>query len=106
MDVSILTVFPEIYTNFLQTSLVKRAQEKDIMSFDVCAFSSFCKDKERIDSPTVGHGSGMAIRPDVIERAIDVQEKKYGKAYRIFLTPQGEKLDQRLAKKIAMSFTR
>jgi tRNA (guanine37-N1)-methyltransferase len=101
MDVSIVTVFPEIYHNFLQTSLIKRAQEQKLLSFDVRAFSSFCEPKERIDSPTVGHGAGMAIRPEVMERAVTVQEKKYGKAYRIFLTPQGKKLDQTLAKQLS-----
>ncbi len=101
MEVSILTVFPEIYHNFLQTSLIKRAQEQETISFDVRAFSSFCEPKERIDGPTVGHGSGMAIRPEVIERSVTAQEEKHGKAYRIFLTPQGKKLDQRLAQKVA-----
>lgn len=101
MEVSILTVFPEIYQNFLQTSLIKRAQEQETLSFDVRAFSSFCEPKERIDGPTVGHGSGMAIRPEVIERAVFAQEEKHGKAYRIFLTPQGKKLNQRVAKQVA-----
>jgi tRNA (guanine37-N1)-methyltransferase len=104
MDVSVITVFPEIYQNFLQASLIKRAQEKGILSFEVRAFSSFCEPKERIDAPTVGHGSGMAIRPEVMERAVTAQEKKLGKAYRIFLTPQGKKLDQRLAKELASTF--
>lgn len=101
MEVSILTVFPEIYTNFLDTSLVKRAQDQGILSFDVRAFSSFCEPKERIDGPTAGHGSGMAIRPEVLERAVTAQEQKHGKAYRIFLTPQGKKLDQTVAKQLA-----
>src|SRR3989338_6315755 len=105
MDVSIVTVFPDVYQNFLQTSLIKRAQEKGTISFDVCAFSSFCVPKERIDGPAVGHGSGMVIKPEIVERAVEVQEKKYGKAYRIFMTPQGKKLDQRLVKEIAAIFS-
>lgn len=101
MKVSVLTVFPDVYQQFLKTSLIKRAQEEDKVSFDVCAFSSFCEPKERIDAPAAGHGSGMVIRPEVIERAVIAQETKHGAAFRIFLTPQGKKLDQRLAKKIA-----
>jgi len=101
MKISVLSVFPDLYQQFLQTSLIKRAQEKDKISFEVCAFSSFCESKERIDGPAAGHGAGMVIRPEVLERAVNRQEAKYGKAYRIFLTPQGKKLDQRLAKKIA-----
>lgn len=104
MDVSVVTVFPDLYQQFFQTSLIKRAQEKGIFSFDVRAFSSFCEPKERIDGPTVGHGFGMAIRPEVMERAVEAQEKKYGKAYRIFFTPQGRKLDQALVREIAPVF--
>lgn len=101
MNISLLTVFPESYSNFLKTSLIKRAQEDKRVLFDIAGFFSFCEPKERIDAPTVGHGSGMAIRPEVIERAVSAQEAKFGKAYRIFVTPQGKKLDQREVKELA-----
>ena len=97
--ISILTVFPDLYETFLKTSLLKRAQET--MSFSVAGFFSFCDPKERIDGSTAGHGVGMAIRPEVLERAIETHEKKHGKAFKIFVTPQGEKLNARNVKKIA-----
>ena len=101
MKVSVATVFPDLYENFLKTSLIKRAQEDKIVEFDVTGFSSFCDPKERLDGPTVGHGTGMAIRPEVVERVVDTQEKKHGKALKIFLTPQGKKLDQPLVQELA-----
>jgi len=104
MKVSVLSVFPNLYQDFLKTSLVKRAQEDGYVSFDVAGFSDFCKPKERLDSPTVGHGAGMAIRPEVVQRAVQGLEKKNGTAYRIFLTPQGKKLDQERVKKLAEIF--
>lgn len=104
MKVSIATVFPDLYREFLNTSLIKRSYEKEIASYDVVSFSSFCQPKERLDGPTVGHGSGMAIRPEVIQRLVEAQEQKHGKAYKIFLTPQGKKLDQKLASKLAGTF--
>lgn len=97
--ISILTVFPDLYETFLKTSLLKRAQEQ--MSFSVAGFSSFCDPKERIDGPTAGHGAGMALRPEVLERAITVTEERFGKAFRIFVTPQGHKLDAHKTKEIA-----
>ncbi|MBN1549074.1 tRNA (guanosine(37)-N1)-methyltransferase TrmD [Candidatus Babeliales bacterium] len=104
MNISILTVFPEIFGPFLATSLVKKAQEKKLVSFDVTSYFSFVKPKERIDAPTCGHGSGMLIKPRVVEDAIASQDKKHGKSFRIFFSPQGKKLDQPLleatAKKI------
>jgi tRNA (guanine37-N1)-methyltransferase len=94
MHISILTVFPELYHSFLQTSLVGRAQHNNLISCDVRAFSDFCKPKERIDAPTFGHGAGMLIRPEVIERAVDAQDDAHGKAFKIFFSPQGKVLTQ------------
>lgn len=104
MKVSVLTVFPDLYTDFLKTSLIKRAQQEGTIEFDVAGFSDFCQPKERLDAPTAGHGSGMAIRPEVVQRAVDGLEKKHGTAFRIFLTPQGKKLDQNKAQELAKIF--
>ncbi len=104
MNISIATVFPDLYRDFLNTSLIKRLQEKEIASYDVVSFSSFCNPKERIDAPAVGHGAGMVIRPEVVERLVDAQDKKWGKSYKIFLTPQGKKLDQTLSEQLAKIF--
>lgn len=101
MNISIVTVFPDLYTPFLQTSLVHRAQESGKIDCEVNGFFSYVAPKERIDAPTYGHGAGMLIRPEVVERAVVSQEKKYGKALKIFFSPQGKKLNQPLLKQIA-----
>ncbi|MCX5922280.1 MAG: tRNA (guanosine(37)-N1)-methyltransferase TrmD [Candidatus Dependentiae bacterium] len=101
MNISILTVFPELYNSFLQTSLVGRAQEKKLVSLEATSFFSYVQPKERIDAPTFGHGSGMVIRPDVIEKAIADKEQQFGPAFKIFFSPQGKKLDQPMLRKLA-----
>ena len=101
MNVSLLTVFPELYEAFLKTSLMQRAQEHAIVHYDVASFFSYVQPKERIDAPTFGHKAGMLIKPDVIEKAINDKEAKYGPAFKIFFSPQGQKLDQRLLQHIA-----
>ncbi len=100
MKISVATVFPRLYDEFLSTSLIKRAQEKGAVSFQVVAFTEVCAPKERLDGPTAGHGAGMAIRPEVIERIVEQQEARHGKAFKIFVTPQGKKLTQPLAKQL------
>lgn len=95
MKFSILTVFPELYDPFLRTSLMRRAQEKKLVQFDVASFFSYVKPKERIDAPTFGPGAGMLIKPEVVQKAIEDKEKQHGKAFKIFFSPQGKKLDQR-----------
>lgn len=94
MKISILSVFPDLYRPFLDTSLIKRAQEKKVVSFDLADFFSFVAPKERIDAPTFGHGAGMLIKPEVVEKAIQAKEAAHGKAYKIFFSPHGKKIDQ------------
>lgn len=101
MNISILTVFSDLYAPFLSTSLIHRAQQSGKVTFDVDEFFSFVAPKERIDAPTFGHGAGMLIRPEVVERAITSKEQLYGPAYKIFFSPQGKKLDQTLLAHIA-----
>lgn len=101
MKVSILTVFPDLYNCFLQTSLVRRAQEADLVKIETHGFMSFVPPKQRIDSPTFGPSAGMLIRPDVVEQAIETAEKQNGKALKIFFSPHGKKLDQPLLQSLA-----
>ena len=101
MNISILSVFKELYGPFLQTSLLKRAQENDIVSIEAASFSDFVSPKKRIDAPTFGPGAGMLIKPMVVEKAIQSFEGRKGDAFKIFFSPQGKKLDQSLLKTIA-----
>jgi tRNA (guanine37-N1)-methyltransferase len=103
-DISILSVFPELYTSFLNTSLIARAQENKIVQCNLDSFFSFVKPKERIDAPIFGHGAGMLIKPEVVERAIAGKEQKFGKAYKIFFSPQGKKIDQPTLHRLAQIF--
>jgi len=103
MNISLLSVFPELYDTFLKTSLMQRASEKKLVHYDVDSFFSYVLPKERIDAPTFGHGAGMLIKPEVIEKAIENKENCYGKAYKIFFSPQGKKLNQPLLKQIVQN---
>lgn len=93
MTISIVTLFCDLYAPFLKASLLGRAQAQGLISFDVVSLFNYAAQKERIDAPTFGHGAGMLLRPDVIERAISDREKIHGPGYKVFFSPQGEKLD-------------
>ena len=101
MNISILSVFPDLYDRFLQTSLVRRAAQAGTVSYDIDAYSAFSKPGSRIDAPTFGHGAGMLIKPTVVQAAVEAKEQKYGKAFKVFFSPHGKKLNQDLLKKIA-----
>ena len=65
---------------------------------------SVCAPKERVDAPTFGHGPGMLIRPEVIERVVEAQdgngESTRRDAFKIFFSPHGKKLTQPLLKEM------
>jgi tRNA (guanine37-N1)-methyltransferase len=100
MNISILTVFPSLYEPFLSTSLVGKACQRGNVRYHVRGLSDFVVPKERIDAPTYGHGSGMLIKPLVIQKAVECQEQALGPAYKLFFSPHGTKLTQSLLKEI------
>lgn len=100
MHISVITPFEQIYGSFLQTSIVSHAQQKGFVSIDVTSLKSYVSPKERIDAPIFGHGAGMLLRPTVIQKAVESNEAKYGKAFKVFFSPQGKKITQSILKKI------
>jgi tRNA (guanine37-N1)-methyltransferase len=100
MKISVLTLFPELYTPFLTTSLIRRAQDSGLIECDVASMLDIAAPKERIDGTTFGHGPGMLIRPEIVQKGIDQLESKHGKAFKIFFSPHGKKLDQPALQKL------
>jgi tRNA (guanine37-N1)-methyltransferase len=94
MNISVLTLFPELYKPFFEVSLIKRAQEKGTISCHVNNLLSYVQPKVRVDDTTFGHNAGMLLKPEIIEQAVDASERDFGKAYKIILSPQGKTLTQ------------
>lgn len=101
MNISILTLFPDLYQPFVNASLIGRARERGLIQINLKDFFSFCAPKERLDSPTYGPGTGMVLKPLIVEQAINSQEKEHGPAYKIFFSPHGKKLNQRHLERLA-----
>jgi len=101
MKIAILTVVSELYDTFLKSSLIGRAQAHNIFECRAVSFREYAQPKERIDAPPFGPGAGMLLKPMVVERAIADQERQHGKAYKVFFSPHGERLTQRVAQRVA-----
>jgi len=99
MNISILSLFPRLYDQFLQTSLIKRAQDHGV-SITLTDLFALCAAKERVDGPTFAPGHGMVIRPEVVERAITQRREEIGPSYNIFFSPHGTTLTQPLLHQI------
>ena len=107
MQIDILTLFPEMFKGPLSESIVNRAIEKGLISVELINFRDFCHDKNKqVDDYPYGGSYGMIIKPEPIFEAIDYIKNKRknlikGKEFPIiYLTPQGEKYNQNIAKEL------
>lgn len=104
MKYSIITIFPELFDSFLQTSLIKRALSKNFFSIDIYNLRDFSNDKHRkVDDIPYGGGAGMVMTCQPLFDAIETLQKKYPelKTRTIYLSPGGKTLTQKRAEKIA-----
>ena len=99
MKFDVLTLFPEMFEP-LRESIIKRAEEKNLISINITNIRDFSEDKHgHVDDTPYGGGAGMLMRPDVALRAVNSVKKKKSKV--IYLTPRGKTLNQEKVKQLA-----
>lgn len=91
LKIAVVTLFPELFETFAQTSFVGRAQESGILSLSMTPLRAHGLGKHQsVDDTPYGGGSGMVIRVDCLMNAIEAAEVSLGgRAHRVLLTPQG-----------------
>lgn len=100
-NVTILTIFPEMFPGFLNYSLAGKALERKIWDLEVVNICSFAKDKHStVDDVPYGGGAGMIMRPDVTGDAIDSVLSAHRGTKFIYMTPSGTKFNQSVAKEL------
>ncbi len=101
MIFKIITLFPEFFTSPLESGLLGKAINSGIIKIEIIDLKEFTGDKfNRCDDSPYGGGTGMVLKPEPLFNAI----KSIGKNSQNFITamtPAGEKLDQRLVKKLS-----
>ncbi|PSQ68542.1 MAG: tRNA (guanosine(37)-N1)-methyltransferase TrmD [Bacteroidetes bacterium QH_7_64_110] len=103
LRIDILTALPELVEAPLRHSILKRAQEADVVTLEVHDLRAFATDKHcQIDDYPFGGGAGMVLKPEPLFRAVEAIEDQEGEADDvIFLTPDGERLDQPMANRLS-----
>ena len=93
MNFDVLTLFPEMFDS-LKSSIIGRAQEKNLININLINIRDFSKDKhKKVDDTPYGGGAGMIMKPDVVYDAYDSIQDKNAKV--IYMSPQGQKLTQK-----------
>lgn len=96
MRIDILTLFPNMFSNFLQESIIKRALEKNIVDINVIDFRKYTPlNNGQVDDTPYGGGAGMVLRCEPIFNAID--DIKKNDSYVILLTPDGNTYNEKVA---------
>ena len=96
MKIDILTIFPEMFEGFINTSIIKRAIKKEIVEIQIHDIRKYSTDKhKKVDDYSYGGGRGMVLMPQPIFDAVDDIKTKDSKV--LLMTPQGRKYKQSLA---------
>ena len=62
MKIDILSLFPEMFEGFLNTSIIKRAIDKEVVDIKIYNFREFTQDKHKhVDDYPYGGGQGMVL---------------------------------------------
>jgi tRNA (guanine37-N1)-methyltransferase len=109
MRVAIVTLFPELFAPFLETSFVKKAIGTGALVAHVEPLRKHGLGKHQsVDDTPYGGGAGMVLRVDCIAAAIEAAEAESGRSHRVLLTPQGAPFRQAdgraLAKRESVTF--
>lgn len=100
MKFSIITLFPEVFEPILNSSILKRAQKKGLLEFELVNLRDFGEGRHKVvDDRPYGGSPGMILKADILSKALS-SVKKYDK---VILTsasgkPYKQKLVQRFSK--------
>jgi tRNA (guanine37-N1)-methyltransferase len=95
MRVHVVTLFPELFAPFVETSVVKKAIQAGALDVRIEQLRNHGLGKHRsVDDTPYGGGAGMVLRVDCLLRAIESAEAETGRSHRVLLTPQGRRFHQ------------
>ena len=103
MKIDIISVLPELLESPFAHSIMKRAQEKGLLEVRVHPLRKWAVNEYgQVDDYQFGGGAGMVMMPQPLASAIDELSKDSPYDEIIYLTPDGERLDQRIANQISL----
>lgn len=102
MDVTILSLFPEMFQGPLTTSLIGKAREKGLLNIEIVNFRDYATNKfHHVDDTPYGGGVGMLLQPQPIVDALHDKLPLDGSVPIILVSPQGKVFSQADANRLA-----
>ncbi|MFD4927993.1 tRNA (guanosine(37)-N1)-methyltransferase TrmD [Peribacillus butanolivorans] len=103
MKIDVLSLFPEMFEGVFGSSILKKAAEKQAVSYNVTNFRDYADNKHStVDDYPYGGGAGMVLKAQPIFDAVEALKGHAEKTPRVvLLCPQGERYTQRKAEEFA-----
>ena len=101
MKIDYLTLFPEMFDGVLNHSILKRAQDKNIIEINTVNFRDYAENKHnQVDDYPYGGGQGMVLKPEPVFNAMQ-DLKRTDKTSVILMCPQGRPFSQAIAEELS-----
>jgi tRNA (guanine37-N1)-methyltransferase len=102
MRIQIITLFPEMFTGVLGSSMLWKAADRDIVQYEFINLREYgLGPRRQVDDTPYGGGDGMLLKPEPLVAAIE-QAKQNDPTAKVFLpTPRGNVYKQSDAKRLA-----
>ena len=103
MKIDIISVIPDLMASFFSHSILKRAREKKLLEINLYNLRDYTNYKHgQVDDYQFGGGAGLVMMAEPIVNAIESLQKDTMYDEVIFLTPDGEMLDQKIANTLSL----
>lgn len=103
MRIDIITVLPDLLTSPFSHSILKRAQERGLLTVNVYNLRDYTSYKHgQVDDYQFGGGAGMVMMPEPLANAIETLSKEAAYDEIIYVTPDGKSFDQKMANQLSL----
>lgn len=103
MQIDIITVVPELLSGPFSHSIMKRAQDKGLLTVNIINLRDYTTyARAQVDDYPFGGGAGMVMMIEPLVNAVESLKNKYNYDEVIFLTPDGETFNQKMANSLSL----
>jgi tRNA (guanine37-N1)-methyltransferase len=101
MEIGVVSIFPDMFRAISEYGMTRQALETGAVSLEMFNPRDFTTDRHRaVDDRPYGGGPGMVMKPEPLSMSIDSATQSIDGPV-IYLSPQGDKLDQSMVRRLS-----
>lgn len=100
--IQVITLFPEMFTGVFGSSMLWKAQDREIVKLTTIDLRQFgLGPRRQVDDTPYGGGDGMLLKPEPLFAAVEAAKQNDADAQVLLMTPRGERWCQARAQEMA-----